>query len=65
MDIRSFRLNYEINAIVYGKDEVGQMSEIFEQDKKECRELTWQEYNSRNLAIRIKEQVSRLLSPLL
>ena len=65
MDIRSFRLNYEINAIVYGKDEVAQMCEIFELDKKECKELTWQEYASRNLIIRVKEQVSRLLSPLL
>lgn len=65
MDIRSFRLNYEINAIVYGKEEVAEMVKIFELDKRECKELTWQEYVSRNLVIRIKEQLSRLLSPLL
>ena len=65
MDIRSFRLNYEINAIVYGKEEVAEMVNIFERDKGECKELTWQEYSSRNLVIRIKEQLSRLLSPLL
>lgn len=65
MDIRSFLLNYEINAIVYGKEEVGKMCEIFENDKMDCKELTWQEYTSRNALIRIKEQISRLLSPLL
>lgn len=65
MDIRSFQLNYEINAIVYGKEEVEKMNKIFERDKESCQELTWQEYSSRSLIIRIKEQASRLLSPLL
>lgn len=65
VDIRSFLLNYEINAIVYGKDEVIKMCGIFEKDKVNCKELTWQEYTSKNLLIRIKEQISRLLSPLL
>lgn len=65
MDIRSFRLNYEINAIVYGKDEVEKMCKIFEEDKQNCKELTWKEYNSSNLINRVKERISRLLSPLL
>ena len=65
MDIRSFHLNYEMNAIVYGQEEVEKMSAIFERDLENCKELTWQEYASRNLKIRIKEQISRLLSPLL
>ena len=65
MDIRSFHLNYEMNAIVYGRDEVKKMNMIFEKDLKDCKELTWQEYDSRSLQIRIKEQISRLLSPLL
>ena len=65
MDIRSFYLNYEVNAIVYGETEVKKMSRIFEQDLQDCQELTWQEYASRNLVIRVKEQISRLLSPLL
>lgn len=65
MDIRSFCLNYEMNAIVYGQDEVKKMCEIFEKDLEDCKELTWQEYDSRKPVIRIKEQISRLLSPLL
>ena len=65
MDNRSFYLNYEINAIVYGKEEVQKMCDLYVQDMQECKQLTQQEYASRSLKIRIKEQVSRLLSPLL
>ena len=65
MDIRSFYLNYEVNAICYGREEVKKMCDIFEKDRWNCRELTYQEYASRSLKIRIKEQLSRLLSPLL
>lgn len=65
MDIRSFHLNYEINAIVYGESEVKKMCEIYKYDLEDCKSLTEQEYASRSLEIRIKEQISRLLSPLL
>ena len=65
MDIRSFFLNYEVNAICYGREEVKKMCDIFENDQSLCHELTYQEYASRSLKIRIKEQLSRLLSPLL
>ena len=65
MDIRSFHLNYEINAIVYGEAEVKKMCEIYNRDLIDCKQLTNQEYASRSLKIRIKEHISRLLSPLL
>lgn len=65
MDIRSFHLNYEMNAIVYGYEEVRKMCTVFEKDLDDCKELTIQEYASRTLQMRIKEQISRLLSPLL
>lgn len=65
MDIRSFRLNYEINALVYGKDEVKKMVEAYERDILHCKVLDVKEYAARKLGIRIKEQVFRLLSPLL
>ncbi len=65
MDNRSFFLNYEVNAICYGREEVKKMCAIFENDRMHCHEFTYQEYASRSLKIRIKEQISRLLSPLL
>lgn len=65
MDIRSFALNFEVNAVVYSENKATEMREIFEQDLKHCSQITKDIYASRSLLIRIKEQGSRLLSPLL
>ena len=65
MDIRSFHLNYEINAVIYGECEVKKMCEIYQKDMENCKQLTKREYASRSLEIRVKEHISRLLSPLL
>lgn len=65
LDNRSFYLNYEINAIVYGRDEVQKMQEIFKEDLEKCKELTWQAASMEKPVNRVKEQVFRLLSPLL
>ena len=40
MDVRSFLLNYEINAVIYGREEVGQMREQFERDLLRSVRLT-------------------------
>lgn len=65
MDIRSFALNFEVNAIVYDRYKAQEMAECFRNDLKVCRQITRNGYLSRGLPLRIKEQVCRLLSPLL
>ena len=65
MDIRSFELDFEVNAIVYDEDKAKQMVGFFKEDVEQSRLLTKNKYQSRGLFIRFKEQVSRLLSPLL
>lgn len=65
MDIRSFALNFEVNAIVYDRRKAEEMAECFRNDLKFCRQITRNGYLSRSLPIRIKEQICRLLSPLL
>ncbi len=65
MDIRSFALNFEVNAIVYDKCKAHEMKELFVSDLKYCKQITRDDYAARGLCIRIKEQISRLLSPLL
>ena len=65
MDIRSFGLNFEVNAVVYNEQKATEMRQIFENDLEHCSQITKDVYASRSLMIRIKEQVSRLLSPLL
>lgn len=65
MDIRSFQLNFEVNAVIYDQEEAARMTEIFREDLKQCRQITKDFYNRRSLFIRIKEQFCRLLSPVL
>lgn len=65
MDIRSFALNFEVNAIVYDKQKAQEMVGYFNEDLKVSKKITKNVYLSRPFVIRIKEQVSRLLSPVL
>lgn len=65
MDIRSFALNFEVNAVVYNAQKAQEMLRIFQEDLKVCTQITKDVYSRRRLIIRIKEQVCRLLSPLL
>ena len=65
MDIRSFSLNFEVNAIVYNREKAREMENIFMEDLKVCKHVTMDVYARRGLIIRIKEQICRLMSPLL
>ncbi|MCM1043873.1 MAG: cardiolipin synthase [Candidatus Gastranaerophilales bacterium] len=65
MDIRSFALNFEVNAVVYDQNKAGEMVRIFEEDTRHSTKITRDSYAGRSLYIRLKEQVCRLMSPLL
>lgn len=65
IDSRSFRLNFEVNAIIYDEKVTKQLHEMFHQDSKISKELTLDRYRERSLIIKLKEGVSRLLSPIL
>ncbi len=65
MDIRSFKLNFEVNAVVYDEREAEKMVEEFRKDLQVCTWITKDLYVSRGILIRFKEQICRLLSPLL
>ena len=64
-DIRSFRLNFEVNAFIYDKPTSQTLRSIFNQDILVSRELTLEDYLQRPLTIKIKESISRLFSPVL
>ena len=65
MDIRSFQLNFEVNAVIYDERTTERLEDVFLKDLPRCREITLDDYNERGLLIRFKEQCCRLLSPLL
>lgn len=65
MDMRSFALNFEVNAVIYDPEVSWKLEKAFLDDLTKCTEMTKYNYDRRNLTIRIKEQVSRLLAPLM
>lgn len=65
MDIRSFQLNFEVNATIYSERTTRIMEEAFLNDIRKSTLVTRKLYEERKLWIRIKEQFSRLFSPLL
>ncbi|MEK4628869.1 cardiolipin synthase [Solibacillus sp. FSL R7-0682] len=65
IDVRSFSLNFEINAIVFEEAIAIQCRELFELDQQESFEMTEERYAQRSNWTKIREAVSRLLSPIL
>lgn len=65
LDIRSFKLNFEVNAFIYDEEVNMKMVEQFNLDLKKCKEITIEEYSKRSNIVKLKESISRLLSPIL
>lgn len=64
-DVRSFRLNFETNAIMYDHQVAQELKEKYLLDLQACTELTSDRFAALPLKIKIKKSVSRLFSPLL
>jgi cardiolipin synthase len=64
-DVRSFKLNFECNAIIYDTKTSQMLYDIFMDDLNYSMELTRELYLERGILIRFKESVCRLLAPLL
>jgi cardiolipin synthase len=65
IDVRSFKLNFEVNAFIYDTEIAQKLDEFFQNDIALSRELSLESYHQRPRLIRFKESISRLLSPIL
>lgn len=65
LDIRSFSLNFEANAVVYDRKEAKEMTRIFFQDMKLSKELTSETVENQPLHRKVKQRVARLIAPIL
>ncbi len=65
MDNRSFALNFEISAVLYGKDFVNKNKKIFCQDMENSELFTTQTYKRRFLSSKFAQAILRLFSPLM
>ncbi len=64
-DIRSFRLNFELGALIVDRAFAEGLAERFRQDLKSSREVTQTEIARRSFPTRLRNHAARLLSPLL
>ena len=64
-DIRSYELNFEISAFCYDETVAKEMSRTFERDLIKSKLLTDEEIAQQSIWLKIKQNFSRLLSPIL
>ncbi|WP_282597664.1 cardiolipin synthase [Bacillus sp. REN3] len=65
MDMRSFHLNFEVNAFLYKTASTEELVMEFENDLLASKEILLDEFNKRHFGYRVLESTSRLLSPML
>ncbi|WP_267201178.1 cardiolipin synthase [Limosilactobacillus kribbianus] len=65
MDIRSFKLNFEINTFIYDAVTTDQLEQIFVNDIRDCRVMTSERFDQQSRWLHFKQRFSRLLSPIL
>jgi cardiolipin synthase A/B len=65
IDIRSFSINYELNSVLYDERLARELEDDFARDLENCSEFREAEYQRRNVAVRFRDSVARLISPLL
>ncbi|MDT8862737.1 cardiolipin synthase [Alkalihalobacillus sp. MEB130] len=65
MDMRSFHLNFEVNAYLYQTKSVTTLVSDFVYDLEHSNQLSYQLFRNRSIFYRVIESTSRLLSPLL
>lgn len=63
MDYRSFDLNFEVNAMLFGKKIAGQLQTAFNYDLQQSSEINANEWLNRPRYIHLWEKLVRLLSP--
>ncbi|WP_434035621.1 cardiolipin synthase [Formosa sp. 4Alg 33] len=65
LDMRSFDLNFEVNAIVYDRDINKQLKDAFYDDLNHASEIDLERWKERAWYHELSEKIARLLSPLL
>ena len=65
MDIRSFKLNFEVNAFIFDDEVARNVEDQFFRDIDDSELITKAEYDSRSNWTKIKESIIRLVSPIL
>lgn len=65
LDNRSFNINFEINALIYNKEQAGVLKSHFLEDLKDSEYMDYELWSNRSNIRKLKESFARLWSPML
>lgn len=65
MDIRSYELNYEVNAVIYNEETTSELERIIVEDIKDSTLITTEDFEKTPMLVIFLEACARLLSSLL
>jgi len=65
MDIRSFKLNYEVNVVMYDESACRQLIEQFNNDLQHCRQITKEYCEQIGFLRSLRNSLCRILSPIM
>jgi cardiolipin synthase A/B len=65
LDMRSFRLNFEVNLFLTGTSSIQDLVAHYKEDLNDCRRIRPVEFYKRGMAVRLKESFARLFSSVL
>ncbi|WP_040204548.1 cardiolipin synthase [Neobacillus jeddahensis] len=65
MDMRSFHLNFEVNAFLFRTNSTQKLVDEYTNDLKYAKQLELKTFQERHIGFRLLESTARLLSPLL
>ncbi len=65
LDIRSFSINFEVNAFIYDNEVVKRLEDDFLMDISNSKEIKLEEHIKRNMFDKFREALGKLFSPLL
>jgi cardiolipin synthase len=65
MDLRSFRLNFEVHTLVHDTSTAARLREAFASYARESQRVNLAQWRERPWTLRVKEGAARLVSPLL
>ena len=64
-DVRSLRLNFELNVECYGQGFASEMAAVIQRKLRGAREVTLAEVNAWSLPVKLRDAIARLFSPYL
>ena len=64
-DVRSLRLNFELNVECYGHDFASEMDTVIQRKLRGAHEVTLAEVNAWSLPVKLRDAIARLFSPYL